>query len=286
LAAVLAFAGCRKWTAPDFPTEPELPNTGISGLLDYFPSPITTVVSRDIIIAGRVISSDRAGNFYNTFLIDDGSGAVEIMAGMPDLHTVYRSGQRVVVRVGGLAVGWRDGVMQIGLPPEPGSRYATGYFYHPAVIRTHVTAEHSVADVAPIETTLAELSPELCGRLVRIAGLKADFGEAELEDGGLDAPAATWAVTRPTPQTGYVKFRSSPADNDDDHTPINDLTSADDLVPADSLTVSTSGYASFAAAPVPLGSVTLTGILFHGPAGTSKAHYYLKLRDEKDITIY
>jgi hypothetical protein len=152
----------------------------------------------------------------------------------------------------GLAVGWRDGVMQIGLPPEPGSRYATGYLYNKAIIRKHVAIEHENRKVVPIETTIAELEPKLRGRLVRIAGLLADADQA----------TGKWAVAKPIPQTGYVKFRSS----------------------TDSITVVTSGYASFADDSVPGDTVALTGILFYGKAGASKDHYYLKLRDEKDIS--
>jgi hypothetical protein len=203
-------------------------------------------------IAGRVVSSDREGNFYNTFFIDDGSGAAEIMAGMPDLDAVYHPGQRVVVRAQGLAVGWRDGAMQIGLPPEPGSRFATGYFYHPVVIAPYVTAERDIVPVEPLDVEIGELTTALCGRLVRISGLKAD----PLPE------AAVWAHTLPTPETGYTKFRSSPVD---------------------SITVITSGYAAWAATPVPRGEVTLTGILLHGRGGSSRNHFMIKLRHEEDI---
>jgi hypothetical protein len=220
----------------------------------------------DIEIVGRVISSDRAGNFYNTFFIDDGTGAAEIMAGMPDLDAVYRPGQRVSIRARGLAVGWRDGVMQIGLPPEPGNRFATGYFYHPAVIRAYLTAERDVAEVEPIEVSLAGLDVSLCGRLVRIGGLAVDPS----------FEASTWASTQPAPATGYVKFRAVTPQSPPPAQPVQPA-------PADSLTVVTSGYASFALAPVPRGEVALTGILFYGRSEGPRDHFMLKLRDERDI---
>jgi hypothetical protein len=173
------------------------------------------------------------------------------MAGMADLDAVFHPGQRVSVRVRGLGIGWRDGAMQIGMPSEPGNRFATGYFYHAAVMRDYVTAERDIEAVEPIEVSPSELAPALCGRLVRIEGLEADLS------GG------SWASREPTPTTGYVKFRSPEGD---------------------SLTVVTSGYASFALAPVPEGRVSLTGILFYGLGGTSRDHYLLKLRDEDDIS--
>ncbi len=249
---LLAFAGCREWNTPVFEETHSLPGVTLGELREYLHGEGELTFVEDIELSGRVVSSDRAGNFYNTFFIDDGTGAAEIMAGMPDLDATYRPGQRIAVRARGLAVGWRDGAMQIGLPPEPGNRFATGYFYHPVVIGAWVTAERSVEPVRPLDVEIADLSAGMCGRLVRIAGLRADPASA----------AAGWAQTQPAPVTGYVKFRASTAD---------------------SLTVVTSGYASFARAPVPAGEVTLTGVLFYGRGGGSRDHFMLKLRDENDV---
>ncbi len=263
LCFVLSLAACREWPEPSFNPDAvgALPNVTLGDLRTYLHSEARMTFAEPIEIAGRVVSSDRAGNFYNTFFIDDGTGAAEIMAGMPDLDALYRPGQQIAVRARGLAVGWRDGVMQLGLPPEAGNRFATGYFYHRAVIRNYVNAERSVEPVAPIETNIANLSLELCGRPVRIAGLVA---EAETGD-------TTWAASTPVPVTGYVRFRAANA--------------AGPATDSDYITVITSGYASWAASPVPRGTVTLTGILFYGRSGGSRDRFFLKLRDESDIEI-
>ncbi len=252
-AAILTLVACRDWEVPSFDDTVTPPNVTIGHLRDYFPdTPEIPTLTDDIVISGRVVSSDLAGNFYNTFFIDDGTGAVEIMAGGPGPDAVYRPGRRVAVRALGLALGWRDGVMQLGLPPDPGNRFATGYFSHRAVMCEYVIPERSVEKVAPLETSIAGLDPAMCGRLVRIAGLTVDAASM----------AETWAQTEPKPVNGYVKFSSSPAD---------------------SITVLTSGYASFALAPIPRGEVTLTGVLLYGKGNSSREHYLLKLRDEKDI---
>lgn len=258
---VLCLAGCREWETPVFEQTNALPNVTLGELREYLHGEGELIFAEEIELSGRVVSSDRAGNFYNTFFIDDGTGAAEIMAGMPDLDAVYHPGQRVSVRLRGLASGWRDGAMQIGLPPEPGNRFATGYFYHRAVIRQWVAAERDVEPVEPLEVSADELSRELCGRLVRISGLEADREAVGLLNGG------TWASVLPSPQAGYVDFR-----------PVRDPA-------ADPVTVVTSGYASFALAPVPRSEVTLTGILFYGRGGSSRDHFLLKLRDENDIAF-
>ncbi len=257
----LWLVGCRSdWEVPALGNDVTLPNVTIADLRDYY-SDAQLVINEGIIVSGRVITSTRAGNFYNTFFIDDGTGALEIMAGIPDLDATYHPGQQITVRARGLAVGHRDGVMQIGLPPEPGSRYPTGYFYHPAVIRQWVFPERNVAPVAPIEVSISDLSSELCGRLVRLSGLRIDPA--------LDG--ATWAITRPGPRNGYVKFRSVGSYRPGGR--------------RDSIITVTSGYASFAAAPVPHGEGSLTGILLYGPGDAGRNHYLLKLRDETDIEL-
>jgi hypothetical protein len=271
LFGALALSACREWTEPTFEATTRIPNITLGDLRDYLNGEAELTLADDITLTGRVVSSDREGNFYNTFFIDDGTGGAEIMAGMTDLDATYHPGQQIVVDAQGLAVGWRDGAMQLGLPPEPGNRYATGYFLHRAVIRGWVTALRDVATVEPLDVSLDQLDPSLCGRLVRIAGLEADFYRLASQAAGRpptgvglsgDPQAPTWATVAPAPATGYVKFRTSPAD---------------------SITVVTSGYSSWAAGEVPRGKVSLTGILLFGRGESSRDHFLLKPRYATDI---
>jgi hypothetical protein len=245
--------------------EGTLPNLTLGELREYLRGEAQITFADDIVVAGRVVSSDRAGNFYNTFFVDDGTGAAEIMAGMPDLDAVFHPGQRVSIRARGLAVGWRDGAMQIGLPPEPGSRFATGYFYHPLVIGAYVFAERSVETVEPLDVKIGQLSEAMCGRLVRIAAVRADA----------ESRGAAWARSAPVPVTGYVKFRGTGTGG------AGGAGGAGTL--ADSISVVTSGYADWASARVPEREVTLTGILFYGRGEGSGNHFLLKLRNVEDI---
>jgi len=268
LAALIAATSCREWEAPVFDESALLPSVTLGDLGAYLGGEAEMTFAEDVVVAGRVVTSTAAGNFYNTFFIDDGTGGAEVMAGMYDLDAAFRPGQRVSVRLRGLAVGWRDGTMQIGLPPEPGSPYATGYFYHRAVMRRYATAERDVAAVEPLDLSFAELyvmpaiypfyGETLCGRLVRLSGLVADLREG-----------ATWATAAPVPTAGYVDFRPAAGGWGSETPP---------------LTVVTSGYASFASNAVPRGEVALTGILFYGGVNGSSDRFILKLRDETDIT--
>jgi len=291
ISVAVAAVSCREWEPPVFDAHTELPNVALGDLRTYLGGEGELTFAEDIVVAGRVVTTTAAGNFYNTFFIDDGTGGAEIMAGMYDLDAAFREGQRVSVRLRGLAVGWRDGAMQIGLPPEPGSPYATGYFYHRAVMRPWVAAERDVVTVEPLDLSYYDLhgmlasyplyGQTLCGRLVRISGLVADARAARATGATAAATATvTWATAEPVPTTGYVDFY--PAADADTNADTN--ARADTNPDTQPITVVTSGYASFAADAVPGGEVALTGILFYGRADGSSDRFMLKLRDENDIT--
>ena len=133
------------------------------------------VVEGDIRVAGRVTTSDRAGNFYRTLCIEDAGAALEVMVGLDHLHNDYPPGSLLLVRLRGLTLGEQFGVLQAGSPAEPGSGYATGFL-----------GSKAAADAAV--TTIPELAPSMCGTLVRIPDVEL-FGE--------EAPVA-WA--------GYHRF--------------------------------------------------------------------------------
>ena len=78
------------------------------------------VVEGDIRVAGRVTTSDRAGNFYRTLCIEDAGAALEVMVGLDHLHNDYPPGSLLLVRLRGLTLGEQFGVLQAGGPAEPG----------------------------------------------------------------------------------------------------------------------------------------------------------------------
>jgi hypothetical protein len=241
-------SGCAEWQVPEFENNAPPADVSIADLRAYYAGN-ELVISDDIVLRGRVTTSDLAGNFYNSFFVDDGTGAVEIMAGISSLSAIYHLGQLVTVRAKNLAVGWRDGAMQLGLPPGPGNRYPTAYFSTPAMLRRHVSTWLDVRPVAPLETPPEGLTEAICGRLVRISGLVADPFLPE---------NSTWATPLPDPETGYVNFFT--------------VSAAEPVI-----TVVTSGYAAFSGVPVPRGEVSLTGILLYN------GRFLLKLRDAQDV---
>lgn len=200
-------------------------------------------VTGDIVVAGRVTTSDRSENFYRTLCIEDDGAGMEIMAGLDHLHNDYPIGTRLTVRLQGLALGRHYGVLQAGRPPAPGSGYATDYIgSRPALDKAVVRGCEAPEAPEPVRCTLAELTEDRCGTLVRIDGLY--YTPEDLSTG-------SWA--------GYKRFTDRQGR---------------------ALYTYVRTYASFAGEEVPVGECSLVGILQYDDAGEGR--YLIKLRDEND----
>ena len=206
----------------------------------YVGKPVT--IDNELIVAGRVTTSDRSGNFYRSLVIESEEGALEIMAGLDALHNDYPVGSLLTLRLKGLAIGRSYGIIQAGRLAEAGSS-RVGYIGSQAALdRCLYRGPEPLAAPEPRRLTLAELQLSHCGLLVRIEGLH--YAPVGLEE-------RCWA--------GYHRF----ADAD-----------------GNALFTNVSDYADFADGEVPYGSCTLTGILQH--SSWEGGRYLIKLRDATD----
>lgn len=203
----------------------------------------TFPVTGDIVVSGRVTATDRGGNFYRSFCIEQDGAGLEIMAGADHLHNDYPEGALLTVRLKGFALGESRGVLQLGRMPGPGSGFETDYIgQRPALAKVIARSDATIEPLEPALRTLGELTPEQCGTLVRIDAVRYTPG---------DLTAGTWA--------GYKRF--------------TDAGGA-------AIYTYVRTYADFAADEVPVGTCSLRGILQYDPAGEGR--YILKLRDESD----
>lgn len=245
IAASLA-AGCydSSFSEHDRGGTPEPATTTIRELCDRFVGS-TVVVDSDIAVTGRITADGRGGNFYRTLMVEQEGAGLEIGAAADRLHNDYPEGCSVTVRLKGLAVGMRYGVLQVGVRPAAGSSYPTDPIPSKAALDAALVRNgEKLEPVAAAIRTLKELSPGACGTLVRIEGLH--YAPEDL------APA-TWA--------GYKRFEDDAGT--EIHTYVRD-------------------YADFADREVPAGRCALTGILQYD---AGKERFLLKLRDEKDCTL-
>lgn len=71
-----------------------------------------------VVIAGRVISSDAAGNIYKSLVIQDETGALAMSINANSMYNKYRMGQEVVIDLTDMYIGKYNGLQQLGFPEE------------------------------------------------------------------------------------------------------------------------------------------------------------------------
>ena len=259
ICAAVLLCGC--YNSTRLPDDADLglnPNMPIAELRDLWRGK-TLTIDEEYVVGGRVTSSDVAGNFYQTFTITDGERAVEIMAGMRDLHNTYPLGCYVSVLLDGCAVGVERGVLQIGLMPASYSSYAVDYFYSRAVIDKYVVRRDDVAEVSARTLNFEGLDESLCGMLVRIEGLRYLPETPETPE----APETPETPTaEPAIWSGYRAFADAEGNV---------------------VYIYTSDYANFATDEVPTVTCDITGILQHSEvSGVLGEYFILKMRSADD----
>ena len=94
---------------------------------------------KSYVIAGRVISSDEAGNVFKSLVIQDETAALALSVNSYNLYLKYRVGQEIVIDLKGMYIGKYNGLVQLGMPEW----YANGNaweatFMAPEFFESHV----------------------------------------------------------------------------------------------------------------------------------------------------
>ena len=173
--------------APEKPAVME-PNITIAELCGLYKTGQPWTIDRDLIIAGKITTTDQPGNFYKSFYIQDETGGIEIKMGKNGLYNTYHEGQTVYVRCFGLTLGMYgykggnyggQGMVQIGYDDPTGS-YETAYLETSYLIDSHIFGGETGEKVKPAVITEAQLprsydiqaTNEYVGKLVTLKGLK------------------------------------------------------------------------------------------------------------------
>ncbi len=241
-----ATAGCSKGYDPEPPADPAIPvpNITIARLHDLCRDR-AVVVQEPLVLTGLVTTSDRAGNFYRTLCIEEEGAAVEIRLGTEESHNRYPIGYRLYLRLQGLCLERNRGILQVGPPAPASAGSAAAYFQSQALLDEYLFRGEAEEPLQGRILEISELTPELCGTLVLIPGLRYRPAEETEEE-------PRWE--------GYRRFE--------------DETGA-------TLHTYVSPYARFAERELPEGATALRGILQRTESGEYEG-YILKLRDEKD----
>lgn len=175
-----------------------VPNTTIAALAATYKNGKPAEIKDNIIIAGRVTTTDKPGNFYKSLYIQDETGAIELKIGKNSLHNDYKEGQMVYVKCGpgesskGLFLGsygfksgsyGGNGMAQLGCE-DPTGEYETSYIMLDYILKDHIfrgpaddikKVEPEVISESQLPSSTATLATcPYIGKLVTLKGLKYD----------------------------------------------------------------------------------------------------------------
>lgn len=215
------------------------------------------VIGEDVVVVGRVTSADVEDNFYGSLVVEDESGALEVMVGTSNLSARYPEGLRVALRLKGCYADYSRGVLQVGAQAPQYEYYRVDNLASPERVDSVVVRSLDVEPITPLSTTIAELCSSMCGRLVKIRGLGiADSSSIDTLQGER-LERAIWG--------GYAMFRDACGDT---------------------IAVYTRDYARYAKHHIPSDSVDIVGVLQRDKYREGDECYFLKMRYETDCTSY
>ncbi|MBQ2783762.1 MAG: hypothetical protein IJE99_02030 [Alistipes sp.] len=257
IGVTLLLVGCNREV--DEPTPNSVFPTAtlsIKELHDYASPTEVSHIAEDLIIVGRVTSSDSASNFYRSMVVEDDSGAVEVMVGGYNLHTHFPEGLKVALRLSGCAISYKYGVLQVGKQAAAHDPYDIEYLATKQLVDRVIVRSTDVRPRRAQHLRIKELDGARCGRLVCIDSLSL-VGSTSIDTlAGQTLKDAKWR--------GYATF----VDPDND-----------------TLVIYTREYASYATRNIPNTTLSLQGIVQYAKYPDTY-HYQLKMRDERDCSPY
>ena len=141
------------------------PNISIADLCAMYKTGSPWVIDQNLIIAGKVTTTDKPGNFYKSLYIQDDTGGIELKLGKNGLYNYYQEGQTVYVRLYGLTLGMYgyksgnyggQGMVQVGFE-DPSGEYETAYLETTFLIDSHIFAGETGPVVEPEVITADQL---------------------------------------------------------------------------------------------------------------------------------
>lgn len=231
----------------------------------------------NIIIRGRVVSSDATGNIYQSLVIQDATSALPITIRRASLYTDYHLGQEVVINTAGLWIGKYNGLIQLGWLGQPYNGEDQLTFMSFAEFSTHTqlnglpapttsyilpSAPRPTENIYCLVENIDDL-PTAGEDMYRLQGQLVEFRNASFDGGGelTYAPYQENANRYIQQEGGKLK-----------------------------LTVRNSGYSTFYNDVLPEGTGTVRGILsWYGDGSSSTTGviggWQLLLRSTEDVII-
>lgn len=212
-------------------------------------------IGEPITLRGRITSSDEEDNFYGSLIVEDATGAVEVMVGYPTLHALYPEGLEVALAIEGCSAAPTRGIVQIGRKAAPSSYYAVDYLESRERVDEVIRRGLSVERVAPKNIEIGAMGIDLCGRLATVDSLRL-VASTSIDTLTMTLDDAVWR--------GTALFTDPRGDT---------------------LAIFTRDYADFADRAIPSALQSATGIVEQNRQGSRPA-YNLRMRYESDAVGY
>lgn len=160
--------GCSRTDKPLQPNSSIVPNITIAQLKDMCKWGVI-YFKQDVIVSGTVISSDREGYINKEVYFDDGTAGAKIRINMFYNSVVYPEGVKIAISLDGLGAGIVGDILTIGIKGYNNSIYP---LQNEFTITKHIARGEQIDTLEPIECAPEQITPALCGRLVKVCNLK------------------------------------------------------------------------------------------------------------------
>ncbi len=192
----------------------------------------TVLFEEDLVVSGYVVSDDTSGNHYKLLYLQDAPEnpkvSLPVLIDQTQLHAHYPVGRKVFLKLKGLSIGYRFGVLSLGV--NQGGTLAP---IHSSKIDEHLFRSCEQVPIVPKKVTLSELNNSMVGMWVVLEHMQF----AAKERGNSYADTGTHSVDRMLQQVSE-----------------NCLLDAE-------IPLRTSGFASFKSESLPLGKGAVKALL-------------------------
>lgn len=267
IAATLGFSACSDdWDAPELnaPVATIKANTTIAELKKLYWNSADNYIDtirvaqngEHIVIAGRVISSDAAGNIYKSLVIQDQTGALAMSINANSLYVDYRIGQEIVIDLTDMYIGKYSTLQQLGFPD-----YSAGYGWQATFMPLEFFKQHAQLNGFPKPEAIDTLTVSLgdlgngVENLQQYQSQLVRFNNVYFEEGGAAAFCSAHKVNT---------NRTLKDDN------------------GNTIIVRTSGYANYWSTMLPEGHGDVVGILSTYKSGSNTV-WQLLMRSPDDL---
>ncbi len=245
------FNGCVKTDIDEPPYNTNYPsykaNFSVKDLRALHTNGEFETINDDYLIKAVVVADDKSGNYFKTLVVQDSTGGMELKVNAAGLFNTLPVGRRIYLKIKGLTLGDYNGNFQIGGGTyiDASNNLRLAGIEEPVIDDYIIKAEFNVP-ITPKISTINDLGDADINTLVKIEGL--EVSDADL--GVTYADAVNKTTTNRT---------------------LKDCSNK-------TITLRTSGYATFAGTEMPQGNGSIVAI--YTVFGTTKQ---LFLRETEDV---